>query len=539
QRWPELAPRLRRDREARFETSLQTLAGETLSAEVHLLLPATPDAGWLMASVHDQSEHKRDREKLRRIIDENVDGVLVLGEHGDIRFVNPAAAALFGRKSEELIGQDFGLPMLVDKMSQIDVVRQGRPVPVEMRITRFSWPDRPAFLVSLHDLSERVRYEEALRHKTTHDELTDLPARPLLEERLDHAIYAAERAGTQVAVMMLDIDRFRVINESLGHAAGDAVLKTVAEHLKAYTPVGHTVARLGGDKFVFVMDGLIEEQEATRLAQNLRAAVSTPMEWQGVPVPLSATLGISLFPKDGDTAERLVVAAEIALEHAKERGRGGFAFNSPALDERAQQRMAMEGELRNALANGELEMFYQPRVNLANGLIAGAEALMRWNHPTRGLMPPSQFMAMAEENGLIIPITQWAFHDVCSRQRAWDDSGMPAVPVAVNLSAYHFRRGDVLGMVHEVMNDTGVRPALIEVELTETALMDNADESVDILDAMKALGILIALDDFGTGYSSLSYLQRFPIDILKIDASFVRRMESRRSDAAIVAAIVT
>jgi diguanylate cyclase (GGDEF)-like protein len=476
--------------------------------------------------------------KLQLIIENDSNGVLVLCSEGLIQFANPAAAQMFGRSAEDLIGESFGLPMTIDTVTQIEVLRQGRPCPVEMRITPITWPEEPALLVSLHDLSERIKFEQELAFRDTHDTLTGLPGQSLLLEALTQAIYAARRAGTLIALMVIKLNRLALLNASLGHGTTDALQIELARRLQTMQPLPHTVARIHNDELVYVMDGLSDDSSITRLTAILMQVLTSSFEWQGTPLNIEPCIGISIYPKDADEAAPLLQSAEIALYQARQQGRGGFMLASPELNEQAQRRVANEVALRRGLANEEMEMFYQPRVSLASGHITGAEALIRWRDPERGLIPPMEFIPLAEETGLIIPMTEWVLKDVCRQQKAWLDAGVRTVPVSVNLCADHFRDEKILDSIKAALDNSSLPPELLEVEITETIAMENAEQTIARLKKIRELGVMIALDDFGTGYSSLSYLERFPIDILKIDISFVQGVINSPDDAAITTAII-
>lgn len=484
----------------------------------------------------DAAQHFQ--KKLQLIIENDINGVLVLCSEGLIQFANPAAAKMFGRSVQELIGESFGLPILIDKVTQIEVLRKGHPCPVEMRITPITWPDEPALLVSLHDLSERIKFEQELAYRDTHDALTDLPGQSLLLEALTQAIYAAQRAGTHIAMMVIRLNRLALLNASLGHAATDALQIEIARRLQNLQPLAHTVARIQNEELVYVMDGLSADSSITRLTGILIQVLTADFDWQGTPLSIEPCIGISMYPKDAQDAASLLQSAEIALYQSRQSGRGGFVLASPELNEQAQRRVANEAALRRGLANGEMEMFYQPRVSLATGLISGAEALIRWRDPGRGLVSPKEFIPLAEETGLIIPLTEWVLNNVCQQQKAWLNSGVGAIPVSVNLCADHFRDEKILDTLRAALDKSGLPPELLEVEITETIAMENAAQTIEQLKKIRELGVMIALDDFGTGYSSLSYLERFPIDILKVDISFVQGVIDSPDDAAITTAII-
>ncbi len=476
--------------------------------------------------------------RLQLIIENDINGVLVLSGNGEILFANPAAARMFGRHLDKLVGEFFGLPVVINEVTQIEVLRQGKPCPAEMRITPMTWPEEPALLVSLHDLSERIKFEQALAHKATHDALTDLPGKELLLAALAQAIYAAQRAGSAIVLMVIQLNHLDMVNIGLGHAATDTLQIEMAQRLKDKRPLAHTVARIHNEQFVYVMDGRNDELPITRLVADLMQVICAPFEWQGTPLSIEPCIGISVYPKDADDAPALLLSAQVALYLARQRGRRGFVLASPELNEKAQRRIENEAALRRGFANGELEMFYQPRVSLATGRITGAEALMRWRDPQCGLIPPQDFIPLAEECGLIIPMTQWALCDVCRQQRQWLSEATGTVPVSVNLCAEHFHDESLVATIRMALQKHELPAEYLEVEITESTAMEHAEQTIARLQAIRDLGVLIALDDFGTGYSSLSYLERFPIDILKIDISFVRGVVDNPDDAAITQAII-
>ncbi len=378
-----------------------------------------------------------------------------------------------------------------------------------------------------------------LRYLATHDALTGLPNRVLLEDRLSQAIVRSERDARPFAVMLLDLDRFKLINDSFGHRAGDELLKEVARRLNGIVRSADTVARLGGDEFVLVLGDTADRAEIDAIARRVVEALEHPVMIADVSVHASPSIGIAFYPQDAGTAEAVVAHADAAMYVAKQRGRGNVQYFEAAMAGVMQDRVRLESELHDALAQGQLEMHYQPKVDTATGLVHGAEALIRWRHPLRGMVPPGDFIPLAEECGVIAAIGEWVIREACRQARAWQVAGLPALRVAVNVSATQFRSGNLAKVVSCALAEAGLEARYLEIELTETAVMTNPEESIEILEQLSRMGVLVAVDDFGTGYSSMSYLRRLPIDKLKIDRSFIDEILSRPDDASIVGAIIS
>jgi diguanylate cyclase (GGDEF)-like protein len=372
-----------------------------------------------------------------------------------------------------------------------------------------------------------------------HDSVTDLPNRTLLKDRLTQAIASACRHQQELAVLFLDLDRFKYINDSLGHAIGDRVLQSVAQRLRACVRASDTVSRQGGDEFVILLSQLTHAQDAAVSANKILVALAMPHRIDQHELHLTASIGIVTYPDDGTDAETLMKHADFAMYHAKDAGRNNYQFFELDMTERAGERQSLENGLHHALERREFELYYQPKMNLATGAVIGVEALIRWRHPERGLVSPAQFIPIAEECGFIVPIGRWALREACRQGRAWQDAGLAPVRIAVNISAVELRARDFVAGVRTILTETGLDPRCLELELTETFLMQDSKSTVAVLQALKAMGLHLALDDFGTGYSSLSYLKRFPIDTLKIDQSFVRDVTTDADDASIVSAVIS
>jgi diguanylate cyclase (GGDEF)-like protein len=385
-----------------------------------------------------------------------------------------------------------------------------------------------------------------LRHLATHDALTGLPNRVLMHDRLGQASKHADRHGQSFGLILLDLDRFKLVNDSLGHRAGDELLKEVAHRLKGVVREIDTVARLGGDEFVLIVSpggggdtarggGDTARQVATQIIDVMQA----PMRIAGVEIHTSPSIGVAFYPNDAATIELLLAHADAAMYCAKQRGRNNVQFFTSGMNTATQEKVKLESDLHFALEQKQLELHYQPKVNTATGIMHGAEALLRWRHPTRGNVPPSEFIPLAEECGLIGSVGAWVVREACRQARAWQVAGLPPLRVAVNLSASQFRQNNIVDTIRDALDQAGLEGRFLEVELTESAVMNDPEESIAILEKLSKMGVLVSVDDFGTGYSSMSYLRRFPIDKLKIDRGFISEVMSRPEDASIVRAIIS
>jgi diguanylate cyclase (GGDEF)-like protein len=384
---------------------------------------------------------------------------------------------------------------------------------------------------------EKVRVE--LEHLAHHDALTNLPNRVLLRDRLSQAIEAAHRQGRQLGVMFMDIDRFKNINDSLGHAVGDQLLQLVAKRLLTSVRVSDTVSRQGGDEFVLLLP-LIESPDGAELsAKKILTALAHPHDVGGHHLHITFSIGIAIYPDDGEDAEVLLKHADIAMFYAKESGRNNYKFFVQEMIDRAVERQSIEASLHLALKRNEFVLHYQPKINLRSGAIVGVEALIRWQHPQRGLLLPGHFVPIAEDCGLILPIGRWVLREACLQAGAWMNSGLPAITVAVNTSALEFRSEEFLENVRATLKTTGLAPHLLEIELTESILMRDVESTNSVLHSLSDMGIRLSIDDFGTGYSSLNYLRRFPINTLKIDQCFVNQLNANPDDATIVQAVIS
>jgi diguanylate cyclase (GGDEF)-like protein/PAS domain S-box-containing protein len=515
--------------------------------------------------VRDISFRRRSEEALHlrdRAIESSCDGIMIssagLPDY-PFTYVNPAFERITGFPASEAVGRN-GRFLLGADMQQIGLdeirlaLREGRDGRAELRNYRrdgsLLWielsvsPVRNGdgqvthFVSVMHDVTERKRYEEQLEHHANHDELTGLPNRNLLVDRLDQAIFKAAREGSEIAILAVDLDNFRVVNDGLGHLCADQVLKAMGARLLACVREGDTAARAGSDEFVLVLPG-VDADEAAHVAQRrVQAAIARPLQAGEQELVVSCSIGISMYPRDGGDRQALLRNADAAMHAMKAAGRNGFRFFTGEMNRRVDRRLTMERELRQALAAGELVLHYQPQVDLLNGRITGAEALVRWQHPQRGLLSPLEFIPLAEETGLIGPLGEWILSEACRQNQAWLAAGLPAGRVAVNLSARQFADTDLLGLTRQVLAESGLPAAQLEFELTESMAMQDVNKVICTLRELKQMGVRTSLDDFGTGYSSLSCLQLFALSALKIDRSFVHEVEANPGNAVIVATII-
>jgi diguanylate cyclase len=378
-----------------------------------------------------------------------------------------------------------------------------------------------------------------LQHVAMHDALSGLPNRLLLADRLNQAIAQAERHEGRFALLVVDLDRFKSINDSLGHLAGDAMLKEVARRLAAALRKADTLARMGGDEFVLILNEISSQEDVETIAGRILTDIGRPIKLSDLELHSSASIGISVYPDHGTEAETLLQHADAAMYHAKKGGRDAYRVFAPGMNAFARERLELENGLRRALQQGEFILHYQPKVDVRSGAIDSTEALIRWLHPTRGLTSPMDFIPLAEETGLIIPIGEWVLYEACRHAHAWQAAGLRPLRVAVNLSPQQFRQKGLVDIVSAALRAARLEPRYLELELTESTVMHDAEQSIEILRRLSALGVRISVDDFGTGYSSLSYLRRLPLDKLKIDRAFIRDLATSRDDAAIVRAIVS
>jgi len=388
------------------------------------------------------------------------------------------------------------------------------------------------------DITERKLTEQRVHHVAQHDTLTGLPNRSLLQDRLGQAVAYACRSGNPVWVMLIDLDRFKFVNDSMGHKAGDVLLMTVAARLRSSLRDADTVARLSGDEFVVIVSERGDQQLTPEIVQRVMSSVAQPVMLGTKEFFVTCSIGVAVYPSESTSADTLIEHADIAMYRAKKLGRNNFQFYTPAMNEESLERVRIESALRNAVERNEFVLYYQPQIDMKTGKICGMEALIRWQHPELGMVPPGRFISIAEETGMIVAIGAWVLRTACAQNKAWQDAGFDKLKLAVNLSARQFGAPDLIENLARVLSETGLEPKYLEIELTESLFMSDITPAVDLLHRMKALGVNLSIDDFGTGYSSLSYLSRFPIDVLKIDRSFVADITRDANDEAIVTSII-
>lgn len=471
-----------------------------------------------------------------------------------IRDANVRGAELLGTHKRGLIGKKLRAVFPAPEFDRIfadlaSVAMSGIIHETEWRnssqVFRAEWLYRQVVRVEdgvmaiVRDISERKRMETKIQFQATHDSLTGLANRNLLHDRLNQAIAQAQRSDSGVWVIFVDLDRFKVVNDSLGHKAGDSFLTTISERLQLAVRDADTVARLGGDEFVLVLPEIGPNSLNANSVQRVMQVISQPIQIEQKEFSLNCSIGVAIFPNDGDTAGQLIERADIAMYRAKETGRNNFQFFTAEMNERLLERLRIEEAMRNAVERDEFVLFYQPQVDLHSGEVIGAEALLRWQHPEMGMVAPARFIGLAEETGLIIEIGQWALRRACQQNMAWQNAGLGRLRMAVNLSARQFSQPDLVESVAKALADSGMAPHDLELELTEGMVMADVESAIATLRDLKTLNVQLAIDDFGTGYSSLSYLKRFPIDVLKIDRSFVNDIAHSADDATIVLSIIS
>ncbi len=513
-----------------------------------------------VARALDLAESRRQQNRLEHmktlILENSLDLICTLDTQGCFLEVSAAAQAVLGYAPAELMGICLETLIHPDASSsfqhEFQAVLQGQRMrDFECRFRHkagrdvyLTWSavlsaDHSVIVGVGRDVTERKQAEQRIRYLATHDGLTDLPNRNLIQDRIQQAIAHARRADRQLAVLFLDLDRFKVINDGYGHPFGDLVLKTAAERLVSLVRESDTVARQGGDEFLILLTDLRRADDAYVVAREIVEKLGQPaLMVQEREIHVTGSIGVAVFPQDGDSADALIGNADVAMYRAKHLGRNTCQFFTRAMSEETQRRVNLETGLHDAVALNQLELVYQPMVSLTSGRITGCEALLRWRHPELGLVPPAQFIPIAEDSGLIVPIGDWVLHTACTQARAWHDAGLQPITVAVNLSARQFLQQDVVSWVTSTLRTTGLPPGLLELELTESLIAQDVEHVITTFGRLRDAGVKLSIDDFGTGYSSLGYLKRFPADTLKIDQSFVRDMLTDPEDATIVRAVI-
>ncbi len=471
---------------------------------------------------------------------------------------NPAAEKLLGWQEEEVLNQPnplfsedtnadefmklLGLLLQGNALTDIEMKRvrkDGTPIDLSLSITLLydKQGDIRGGVALFADITKRKQAEQMIKKMAYFDSLTDLPNRTLFYDRLTQAISQTKRTKKPIAVLFLDLDRFKIINDSLGHTAGDQLLREVSKRLLTCIREGDTVSRQGGDEFTILLPNTNHLGAAT-VARRMISLISQPMELNGHEILVTPSIGISMYPEHGEDVESLLKNADTAMYHAKDLGKNNFQFYTSKLDQKVLERLTLENELRKALERKEFVLHYQPLIQINSNKMIGVEALIRWQHPLLGIISPTRFIPLAEETGLIVPIGEWILHSACAQNKAWQDQGYPPLKVSVNLSGRQFKEPDLVHTIADILDKTGLDPQYLELEITENISMNDVNFTIQALQELKALGLKISIDDFGTGYSSLNYLKKFPIDTLKIDQSFVRDIHTDRDDAAIVKAIM-
>lgn len=507
-----------------------------------------------------EAELKRSLSLLNATLEATADGILVVNQQGTITLFNskfiemweiPHPVLTLGDPEKAMVSllkplkDPESFSARLNALNQSDSENQGTLELVDGRV--LAWYAKPQQIGGerigrvwcFHDITERKQAEERLNHLTNFDLLTNLPNRLLFRDRLGLAISRAPWHKRSVGVLLFDLDRFKVVNETLGQAMGDFLLKAVSERLSATVREGDTVARLGDDMFGLILDDLAQPADSFRVSQKILDSLGKPFQLKGQEIFVSASIGIAIFPNDGDEIDLLMKHADTAMYRAKEQGGNNYQLYAPAMNQHATKRLALENNLRRALERGEFLLYYQPKVDLTTGRIVGMEALIRWKSPEAGMVSPAEFIPLAEETGLIVPMGEWILRTACAQNKAWQKQGLPFVRMGVNISVRQLQRQNLIAIIAHVLNETGLDPNYLELELTESIIMKSNESTMAELRELNLGGIEISIDDFGTGYSSLSYLKRLPIDTLKIDKSFVQEVTTDPDDAAIVAAIIT
>ena len=506
------------------------------------------------------AELRESENKYRVLFEDSADAIWLIDSKGYVD-CNSAALQLFGfsTKSEFTHPADISPPNQPDGRSSRIAAEKRIAAAFLKGKERFEWlhrrkngelfhaevclaamklQGRPMLLATVRDITERKIAEERVQFLAYYDALTGLPNRTLLEDRISKALASARRRKEGVAVLFLDLDRFKIINDTLGHSTGDALLQEVAARLKGWAREQDTVARVGGDEFVVLLTSIAQASDASVAAQRVISALTADFSVMGNSINVTCSIGISMFPENGRDSEALVKNADAAMYSAKQKGPNNIQFFTKSMNDQMVEKLTLESGLRLALDREELFLMYQPQMDIATGEIVGVEALLRWQHPEFGLVPPDRFIRIAENTGLVVPIGEWVLRTACAQARIWQDEGLPGVQIAVNVSAVQFRQDGFRDHIRSVFYETGLAAQYLELELTESLLLSNADVMFAVLRELKEMGLSLAIDDFGTGYSSLSYLRQFPVSKLKIDRSFIQDVAINPDGAAITAAII-
>ncbi len=545
-----------------FETQFEHARGRRVPVEIASKLLPLEGRPVIQMVVRDITDRKVAEERTRlsaTVFESTTEGVMITDAQGLIVSVNKAFTTITGYRKAELLGQNPRIlksgrqspEFYADMWQNLKVTGQWRgeiwntrkdgeefPVWESINEVRDSDGNVSHYVAVMADITKLKQSQQEVDYLAYHDALTDLPNRLLFNEQLKHALSLARRENTKLAVMFMDLDRFKNINDSLGHPVGDEVLRDTAKRLRSVLRDQDVIARVGGDEFMLLLEGVHSSADAAVIAQKLLDSLAPPFQVEGQLLYLSSSIGISMFPRDGDDSAELIKNADTAMYEAKREGRDGFRFFTGLSAISLNECLYLETGLRNALQNNELEVYYQPQIALDTGKVVGAEALVRWKHPHKGLLSPERFISLAEETGLIVPIGEWVLRQACLQTRQWHDMGYPLRRIAVNLSSVQLARGDIVSTVRRVLAETGLEGQYLDLEITENVILHDAEKAITILNGLKSLGVMLTIDDFGTGYSSLSYLKRLPVDKLKIDKSFVMDVSSNGNDEGIVKAVI-
>lgn len=486
------------------------------------------------------------------IIDHAIEGILTIDINGIIKYVNPAVKRIFGYSSEEILEKNINLliPELYyngpnsneelpnSNRETMGIRKNNSRLPIEFTVSKFFVGEQCFLTIMLRDITERKQYEEMIRYQAFYDSLTGLPNRLLLKERISHEIAYAKHTDKKLAVMYLDLDRFKLVNDTLGHDIGDKLLKEIAIRLEKCVQASDTVARIGGDEFVILLSRITNEQRAVETANKILQTIREPLIIDGHELYLSISIGVTIYPDDGEDEKALMTNADVAMYRAKQKGKNNLQLYTPALNEKARERLETENSLRRAIEYKEFVLYYQPKVDALDEKVIGMEALIRWQHPNWGLVPPQKFIPLAEETGLIVPIGEWVLRTACAHNKALQNAGFPPLVVAVNISALQFELQDLTKIISDILQETGLEPQYLELEITESIAMRNVEHTVKIINELKVMGIKFSIDDFGTGYSSLSQLSNFSVNKLKIDKSFVSKINGEEDNSIIASTVL-
>lgn len=549
-----------------YETSYQEKGENFYTIEVRLQAFKNENSYILLAMVYDVTERKKAEKELKitaDVFDNTSEGIVITeGDSSKILQVNKAFCQISGYRNEELIGQKLNILKsgwhndeyykelwhsikttgfwqgeMWDRRKNGELYAQW----LSITAVKDSFDRVTNYVGIVNEITERKKSEEKIYRLAYYDSLTNLPNRALFSDRVNYTINRTGKTNEKIAILYLDLDRFKVINDSFGHNVGDKLLQGVSLRLKEALGEVYTLSRLGGDEFIIMIENIKKEKEVAEIANKILESLSKPFNLMGIEVYTSISIGISLYPSDGSNLDTLLKNADTAMYRAKDLGRNNYQFYAREMNSKAIEKLKVENELRKALEKNELFLQYQPQVDLNSGKILGVEALIRWKHPEFGLVHPVEFIPLAEETGLIIPIGEWVLRSACEQYMCWKNQfgDFPKISLAVNLSARQFRQKNLTETIEKVIKETKFDAGCLELELTESVIMENVSESIKTLRKLKNMGIKIAIDDFGTGYSSLNYLRRFPLDKLKIDRSFVMDILKGRQDGAIVETIIS